>query len=86
MNTEEIFKAKYPQEVGNEVVLDCFHYHEIADRCHVINSLIDDFILSHPACNPLMNSYAVNAQSLLCAVMSEASKEEGKLTPPREGE
>lgn len=59
--------------------LDRFHYHEISDRCHVINSMIDDFILAHPACSTLMNSYAVNAQSLICAVMNEAAKEEEKL-------
>lgn len=61
------------------IALDRFHYHEISDRCHVINSMIDDFILAHPACTMLMNSYAVNAQSLLCAVMNEAAKGEEKL-------
>ena len=59
--------------------IDVFHYHEISDRCHIINSLIDDFILDHPACTAQMNSHAVRAQNLLTAVMNEADKEEGML-------
>ena len=70
-------KGKPPVD---SLVIDVFHYHEIADRCHIINSMIDDFILAHPACSVLMSSYAVNAQSLICAVMNEAAKEEDKLS------
>lgn len=86
--TEEIFSKtkailaewKKGSAVDSLVIdLDKFHYHELSDRCHIINSMIDDFILSHPACSVLMNSYAVNAQSLICAVMTEAAKEGEKL-------
>lgn len=74
-------KAAVGESAVDQMVIDLdeFHYHEISDRCHVINSMIDDFILAHPACTTIMNSYAVNAQSLICAVMAEAAKEEEKL-------
>lgn len=28
---------------------DKFHYHEVLDRLHIINSMIDDLLLEHPA-------------------------------------
>lgn len=35
-------------EDNKESEFDEFHYHEVIDRCHVINSMIDDHLLSHP--------------------------------------
>lgn len=29
--------------------IDKFHYHEVMDRLHLINSMIDEFLLEHPA-------------------------------------
>lgn len=61
-----------------KVTLDEFHYHEMSDRCHVINCMIDDFILAHPACNTQMQSWAEDAQRKICSVMSMAAVEEEK--------
>ena len=61
------------------ITLDRFHYHEISDRCHLINSMIDDFVMGHPACNGQMTAWAEDAQRQLCNVMSMAASEEDKL-------
>lgn len=61
------------------ISLDKFHYHEISDRCHLINSMIDDFVLDHPACNGKMTAWAEDAQRQLCNIMSMAAVEDEKL-------
>ena len=59
---------------------DKYHYHEIANRCHLINCMIDDFILGHPACNGQMTAWAEDAQRQLSNVMGMASAAELQLT------
>lgn len=31
--------------------LDKFHYHELLDRLHIVNTMVDEFLLSHPVCD-----------------------------------
>ena len=59
--------------------LDKFHYHEIADRCHLIMSMVEDFLVDHPAMNLQMTAWAEDAQRQLWKVMQMAGNEEIKL-------
>ena len=53
--------------------LDEFHYHEIFDRCHVINSMIDDHLLSHIGIdgNKKYQKKLEKAQGLISEVMQD---------------
>ena len=58
-----------------KITKDAFHFHEIVDRCDIICSMIDDFILEHPACNLQMKCWAEDAQRQLCNISSIALAE-----------
>lgn len=32
----------------SEMIIDEFHYHEVIERLHIINVMIDNFLLDHP--------------------------------------
>lgn len=57
------------------------HFHEIADRCHVVLSNIDDHILEHPGMTSEMTRLCKDAQASLYAVMNRAWAECDKLFP-----
>lgn len=61
--------------------LDQFHFHEIIDRTHIICSMIDDYLLDHPAMTFEMQTCCEDAQSSLCEMMQLANIEEEKLFP-----
>ncbi len=58
--------------------LDKFHFHEIADRSHLICSMIDDFLIEHPGMTVAMNKKCEDAQQLICEVISLASAEKDR--------
>lgn len=60
-------------------IFDKFHYHELSDRCHIVNSMIGDFIAGHPATSHQMRAWCEEAQRKLCSVMSAACEEETRL-------
>ncbi len=47
------------------------HLHEIMDRSHIINSMIDDLLIEHPGMTEEMNAKCVQAQMLLCDIYQE---------------
>lgn len=49
------------------------HYHEIMDRAHIINTMIEEFLIDHPGMNDGMNRLCWQAQSDLMGVYSMAS-------------
>lgn len=54
---------KQPTEV------DDYHKHEIIDRCHIVNSMIDDFLVAHHATDEQMKKLFEEAQSKISEVM-----------------
>lgn len=56
--------------------IDKFHHHEIADRCHIINSMIDDFLRDHVAMDTQMILWCEEAQERISRVMQRASLSE----------
>jgi hypothetical protein len=52
------------------------HFHEIMDRCHIVLSMIDDFILEHPGMTETMNDFAKDAQHQLSTISQLAITEE----------
>jgi hypothetical protein len=53
--------------------LDKFHYHEVLDRLHVINTMIDEFLLEHPVVinNKKINKKIEKASELLSKTYQE---------------
>ena len=50
------------------------HYHEIMDRCHIINSMIDDFVVGHPGVDETMAEWCKTAQRALSSVYNRAGE------------
>lgn len=61
--------------------LDTYHYHEVIHTCHLINALIDDALLSHPAILQHKESikYLEKAQDEVCNVYTMMSHIQEKL-------
>jgi hypothetical protein len=55
--------------------IDAFHYHEIADRCGVIQYTIEDHIFNHPAMIVEQRIKVENAQSLIGEVYQWAAQQ-----------
>lgn len=55
---------------------DEFHYHEVTDRLHMINAIIDDHIVSHPVVvsDIEMSNIIDSAQNLLAEAYRIASE------------
>ena len=54
------------------------HFHEIIDRCHIVCSMIDDFIIDHPGMTGAMDDLCQEAQAIMCQVANTACGEESK--------
>ncbi len=50
----------------------CGYHHEIMDRIHIINCMIDDHLIEHHGMTTEMNALCENAQSILCDVYQKA--------------
>ncbi len=61
------------EEVTGKDEPDAFHFHEIVDRCHIINSMIDDFLIGGPGMDADSNRLCEEAQDLLCGVMNRVT-------------
>lgn len=59
------------------------HFHEIADRCHIVLSNIDDHIIDHPGMTEQMTRLCKEAQHCLSAVINLAWAERDELFPAR---
>ena len=59
---------------------DKYHYHEIIDRVHIINCMIDDFLVDHTGMTKEMDTMCEQAQRLLSDV-SDSAIEEAELLP-----
>jgi hypothetical protein len=57
------------------------HFHEIADRCHIINCLIDDHIIGHPGMTGQMTTWAEKAQEFISRIMEAAWDEKERMFP-----
>ena len=55
---------------------DKYHLHEIADRVHIINSMIDDFLIEHPGMTKSANQLCEVAQQNLSAVIGLTAEQE----------
>jgi hypothetical protein len=67
--------ASCAQRSGGELQkIDAFHYHEIMDRCHVICSMIDDFLIDHPAMEKRGNEWCELAQRALTSASNRAAE------------
>lgn len=55
--------------------IDYFHLHEIVDRCHIINSMIDDFLIGHTAMDEITNKLCEEAQAKISEVMNIVSSQ-----------
>ena len=47
--------------------LDEFHYHELLDRLTIINDMIENYLIDHPACevHPELKDMLTDAQDIL---------------------
>ena len=62
---------------------DKFSYHEIIHVCHIINSMIDDYLDDHPASNAEMHKHFWRAQKeILQAIELATKKKERALVGP----
>lgn len=55
--------------------IDAFHYHEIADRCDVVQRIIEDCIFNHPAMNVEQREKIAMAQTLIASVYQWAAQQ-----------
>lgn len=58
--------------------IDKFHYHEVLDRLHLINTMIDEFLLEHPAV--IENKKIMKKIEKASEKLSKAYQEIGDLT------
>lgn len=54
--------------------LDVHYVNELVDRCHIINSMIDDFAIDHPATDEKMKKMLEEAQGAISSVMQRSVK------------
>lgn len=60
-------------------VPDKFHYHEVMDRCHVLCSMIDDFLIGHDAVDDTAQEWCEIAQRALSSVSNRSAEKSEQL-------